>query len=219
VRSHKHPKQVIISKGKKILGFHFCEYAPNCDVCYFLLQQVAIQSSPNWMEGQRLGFSSLTVDVIPENPYILSEHVKLYLSEIIGSLPKSTIHVLRKNELSLGFQFISRTDWHFGFYMKVNLFFKEVLPNELIQELGLLFFLNNLTNREVHAEFGEIGIFDSHHSSMKIKEGIAILNVYELPMSYQRDYSFMIQSGIQPLYVARNGGLSSPIFDWILEYS
>ena len=219
VRNHRHPKQVIVSKGKKVLGFHFCEHAPNCDICSFLHQQVSIITLPTWLDGQAISYCSLMVEIVPENPYILSEHVRLYLSDVFGFLPKSALQSLRRNELALSLQFPSRTDWKEGFFMKVNLFMKEALPNELIQELGLHFFLNNLTNREVHAEFGVIDKFDIHSTTVKVKEGSAIINVYGLPVSYHRDYSFMVQSGIQPVFLGGNGRVSSPIFDWILEYS
>ena len=130
-----------------------------------------------------------------------------------------TLASLRELDLAIGFQIQTRADFDLGFYFKINLFFRGILSNEVIQELGMHFFFNNLTELEVNAEFGVVPGLDKHFSKFKSREGKSVVSVFQIPNTFRREFSFLVESGFQPLLISDEVGLKSPIFDWSLRYS
>ena len=218
MKTHPPPSKVIVSEGGQIQGFNFCKDAPNCEICYFLHRQSVGMTYPTWVEGE-VGYCSLVVSITPDNPFIVREHIKLYLEGVLRFTSNRSLGVLRSNEVAIGFQLLTRGDWGLGFYLKLNLFFRSQLPNEVIQELGLHFFINNLTDKDVSSEFGVLKGVDEYFFDLKSRESRSVLNSYDLPKSFLREYSFLVESGIQPLKINKNREIQSNIFDWNLDYS
>jgi hypothetical protein len=218
MKNHLPPNRVIVSKGAQLQGFNFCEDAPNCEICYFLHRQGVCMTYPSWVENE-VGYCSLVVSISPDNPFVVREHIQLYLEGILRLTSNRSLGVLSSIQVAIGFQLLTRGDWELGFYLKLNLFFKRQLPNEVIQELGLHFFINNLTDKDVSSEFGVLKGVDGYFFDQKSRESRSVLNSFDLPKSFLREYAFLVESGVQPLKITKNRMIKSNIFDWNLEYS
>jgi hypothetical protein len=219
VNEHLKPNRVILKKDGEIVGFHFCRHSPDCEICSFLHSQVASLSFPKWISQRVVSFCSLMVAINPENPNLVREHIKLYLEGVLKLSSAKTLDSLRQLEMAIGFQIQTRGDFELGFYLKINLYFGGVLSNEIIQEFGMHFFFNNLTELEVNAEFGVVLGMDKYFAKLKSREGKFIVGVHPIPISFRREFSFLVESGLQPLIISDEMRLKSPIFHWTLRYS
>ena len=215
---HLKPKDVILKKDYEIAGFHFCQDSPFCDKCSFILSQVTSLSFPNWISEEEVSYCSLIVSVNPDNPNLVREDVKVYLEGALNSLSKGSIAFLTNTEMAVEVNFLTRADFEVGFYMKVNLFFKGVLSNEVYQELGLHFFLNNMADKNVNAEFGTMPIIDGRYFRTRVSESKSLLISHDMPLFFLREFSFVSETGVQPLFLTDSGKVKSVIFDWFVNY-
>jgi hypothetical protein len=215
---HLKPKDVILKTDGEIAGFYFCKDSPLCDKCSFILSQVASLSFPNWVTEEEVSYGSLMVAVNPDNPNLVREDVKVYLEGALNALSKRSITFLTSTEMAVEFNFLTRADFEVGFYMKVNLFFKGVLSNEMYQELGIHFFLNNMADKNVNAEFGTMPIIDGRYFRTRMSESKSLLISHDMPLFFLREFSFISELGVQPLFLTDIGKVKSVIFDWFVNY-